>query len=79
MLSEDRAIPAWVDDAIRKAIHPLPERRYEELFEFTHDLRQPNPRFINKTRPPLMKRNPVIVWQGISFALGLVILYLLAR
>ncbi|WP_345197725.1 bifunctional protein-serine/threonine kinase/phosphatase [Kistimonas scapharcae] len=78
VLAEDRAIPAWVDDAIRKAVHPLPERRYEELFEFTHDLRQPSRRFVNQHRPPLMERNPVMLWQGISFALGLVILYLLS-
>lgn len=79
ILDAERAIPVWVDDAIRKAVQPLPDRRYESIFEFIHDLRQPNKAFINKTRPPLLERNPVAVWQGISFILLMVIVYLLNR
>ncbi|MCP5335184.1 MAG: bifunctional protein-serine/threonine kinase/phosphatase [Oceanospirillaceae bacterium] len=77
ILDEERAIPAWVDDAIHKAVQALPERRYESLFEFVHDLRQPNKVFLNKSKPPLLERNPVAVWQGISFILLMVIVYLL--
>jgi len=76
LLSDDREIPSWVDDAIRKALHPLPERRQDDLFEYLHDLRKPNQRFIDKTRPPLIERNPVVVWQGVSFILLMVIIYL---
>ncbi|MFT7561324.1 MAG: serine/threonine protein phosphatase PrpC [Flavobacteriales bacterium] len=77
VLDDDSEIPAWVDDAIHRAVSPLPERRYEELFEFIHDIRQPNKVFLNKTRPPLLERNPVAVWQGLSFILAVIIVYLL--
>lgn len=77
VLEEDREIPVWVDYTIFKAVQPLPERRYEAISEFIHDLRQPGKVFLNKTRPPLYDRNPVAVWRGISFILLLLVLYLL--
>lgn len=79
VLDENREIPAWVDDAIRKAVHPNPEKRYEELSEFIHDLRYPNSDFLNKSRPPLLERNPLAFWQGVSFILALIIIALLVR
>ncbi|HFC05111.1 MAG TPA: bifunctional protein-serine/threonine kinase/phosphatase, partial [Rhizobiales bacterium] len=36
-------IPDWIDEALRKATHPDPFRRYETLTEFIADLRTPNP------------------------------------
>jgi serine/threonine protein kinase len=77
VLDDEREIPAWIDDAIRRAVNPLPQRRQEQMFEFIHDLRQPSQMFINKSLPPLMERNPVAVWQGISAILALIIVYLL--
>lgn len=79
VLDEEREIPQWVDEAIHKAVQALPERRYDSIFEFIHDLRQPNQAFLHKTRAPLLERNPVAVWQGISFLLILVIVYLLSH
>lgn len=79
LLSDDSEIPAWVDDAIRKAVHPLPDRRQEEIFEYIHDLRHPNKQFLDKARPPLMERNPIAVWQGISFILAVIVVYLLVN
>ena len=64
--NEKRLIPAWVDEAIRKAVHPDPCKRYGELSEFVHDLQHPNPAFLRKTRPPLMERNPVVFWKKTS-------------
>ncbi len=40
---EQRHIPDWVDDALRRAVHPLPHKRYDALSEFMQDLRQPGP------------------------------------
>ncbi|MBL1141496.1 MAG: bifunctional protein-serine/threonine kinase/phosphatase [Proteobacteria bacterium] len=77
VLDEDREIPAWVDDAIKKAVHPDPYKRYEALSEFLFDLRKPSRAFLNKTRPPLIERNPVAFWQGVSMILAGIILYLL--
>lgn len=77
VLTEGCEIPAWVDFAIEKSVQVLPDKRYEDIFEFIHDLRQPNKSFLNKARPPLLERNPVAVWQGISLFLLVVIVYLL--
>jgi len=76
VLDDNREIPAWIDDALKKAVHPDPYKRYAELSEFIYDLRQPNRAFINKTRPPLIERNPVLFWQCISLILVVVIIYM---
>lgn len=76
VLNEEREIPAWVDDAIRKAVEPDPFARYEELSEFVFDLHHPNAEFLNKTRPPLIDRNPVIFWKSVSFVLLLMVIAL---
>jgi serine/threonine protein kinase len=77
LLADDRAIPSWVDSAIRKAVNPLPDRRQLDLFEYLHDVRKPNKEFLNKTRPPLIQRNPVALWQAISLGLAIAVVYLL--
>lgn len=77
VLDEEREIPAWIDETLKTALQPNPYKRYEELSEFIFDLRQPNKAFINKTRPPLLDRNPVIFWQGVSAVLASIIIYLL--
>ena len=79
VLSDDRAIPAWIDDVLKKAVQPNPLKRYEELSEFTYDLRRPSQAFLNKARPPLLERDPALFWKGVSFILALVIVGLLAR
>lgn len=75
----DRGIPAWIDDVLRKALHPDPYKRYEDLSEFVFELRQPNQAFLNKARPPLMERNPVLFWKGVSLVLAVTVLILLTR
>lgn len=79
LLQPNRLIPAWVDDAVKKAVHPNPYRRYEDLSEFLFDLRHPHQAFLNKTRPPLLERNPVGFWKGVSCILALIIVALLLK
>jgi hypothetical protein len=69
-LDADKAIPAWVDGALRKAVHPDPNKRYEELSEFVADLRRPNEEFLRATTAPLIERNPLLFWKALSFVLG---------
>ena len=76
---ERKEIPAWIDDAISKAVYPDQFKRYDALSEFIHDLKQPNQSFLNKTRPPLIERDPVLFWKCISLILLMVIVALLAR
>lgn len=79
LLQEERTVPTWIDETVRRAVHINPEKRYQEMSEFIYDLRHPNPAYVNKSRPPLMKRNPVLFWQGVSAALALAVVLLLAR
>lgn len=77
VLSDEKEIPRWVDDAIRKAVEPDPFKRYGEISEFIFDLHHPNQDFLHKTRPPLIERNPVIFWKSVSFILMLACIVLL--
>ena len=78
-LHKDRAIPAWVDEVIKKAVHPNPYSRYEELTEFVYNLRRPSKEFISKAKAPLLDRNPVLFWKGVSLCLLVVVIGLLIR
>ena len=79
-LTRERArIPLWVEGALRRALHPDPSRRYEDVAEFTYDLRHPNPEFLQRQRPPLIERHPVAFWKGLSLLLLLALLIALDR
>jgi len=78
VLDETREIPAFVDDALQKAVQPNPDKRYAELSEFIYDLRHPSSAFLSKTRPPLIERNPAAFWKGVSALLALLLVFLLA-
>jgi serine/threonine protein phosphatase PrpC/tRNA A-37 threonylcarbamoyl transferase component Bud32 len=75
LAGEEREVPAWVDAALRKAVHPDPRERYPSLSEFTYDLRHPNAALLR--RPSLVERNPVRFWKGVSCILGLALFLLL--
>ncbi len=77
VLDDDRTIPGWIDGAIKKCVHPDPYKRYEVISEFIYDMRHPNKVFLNKTRPPLMERSPVLFWKSLSFVLFIICLGLL--
>ncbi|WP_275099022.1 bifunctional protein-serine/threonine kinase/phosphatase [Sedimenticola hydrogenitrophicus] len=60
------AIPAWIDGALRKATHPLPEKRYEVLSEFLQDMTRPNPQLISELPKPLLERHPLAFWKTLA-------------
>jgi serine/threonine protein phosphatase PrpC len=74
---EKRPVPAWIDGALRKAVHPDPRQRYEELSEFLFDLRHPNRRFLEAAQAPLIERDPLMFWKCVSAALFIAVLVLL--
>ena len=74
LINDDSELPVWLDDTLEHALKMNPLKRYNELSEFIHDLRQPNKLFLAKTRPPLLQRDPVMFWQGISFLLFIVLI-----
>ena len=77
-LDDNREIPAWIDGALRKAVHPDPYKRYEELSEFVFDLRHPNRKFAETAHPPWIERDPLVFWKVTSAVLFAITLALLA-
>jgi serine/threonine protein phosphatase PrpC len=78
-LNDHRPTPAWIDGALRRAVHPDPAKRYEALSEFVHDLRHPNPLFCSAGAVPLIERDPLLFWKCLSLGLAIVIVLLLAH
>jgi serine/threonine protein phosphatase PrpC len=72
--AHDPALPAWVDEALRKALAIDPARRYADVAEFVFDLRHPNRAFLQRTRPALVERHPLVFWKATAFGLFLALL-----
>lgn len=72
-------IPAWMDAALRKAVHTDVSRRYGLLSEFVHDLSQPNEALLTTALPPLLERNPAAFWRWLALASLLINLILLLK
>lgn len=79
VLDDKRDIPAWIDETLKKALHPDPGKRYAALSEFTHDLRHPGSAFLNKSHEPLLERNPARFWKAVSLLLFLALILLLGN
>lgn len=77
VLDVDREIPSWIDATLQKALQPFAHKRYQELSEFVFDLRNPNPKFVNRNKAPLLERKPVLFWKTVSLTLGITVLGLL--
>jgi serine/threonine protein kinase/serine/threonine protein phosphatase PrpC len=78
LLDDERDIPAWFDETLRKATQPDPDKRYQELSEFVYDLSHPNEAYLRRTRPALLDRNPLVFWKTVSLLLLILIVVLLA-
>jgi serine/threonine protein phosphatase PrpC len=78
VLDDNREIPAWFDEVLKKATHPDPISRYEELSELVYDLRHPNRAYLSRKRPPLIERYPVAFWKAVSLILLIIVVVLLA-
>ncbi len=69
-------VPNWMDGAIQKALSLDIKMRHEDVFEFLHDLENPNPNFINHFSSPLIERNPLLVWKSLTALLVFINLFL---
>ncbi|MBU2876710.1 bifunctional protein-serine/threonine kinase/phosphatase [Aliiglaciecola lipolytica] len=76
VLDAHRHIPSWVDASLRKALQVDPYKRYDALSEFIHDLRHPNPQFLQQNKAPLLERSPLLFWQWLSALLAILNIYL---
>lgn len=70
-------VPDWMDACLRKAVHPNPERRYGLLSEFISDFSKPNQSLLDRNASqPLLERNPLAFWRGLSLLQFIIILIL---
>jgi len=68
-------IPDWIDNVLKKALAAKPENRYQAMSEFQQDLRTPGQDILTPSEyVPLLERNPLRFWQGISVLLVIVII-----
>jgi serine/threonine protein phosphatase PrpC/predicted Ser/Thr protein kinase len=72
VLDEGCALPGWLDVVLAKAVHPLPEKRYEALSEFVYELSHPP---AVRSRVPLAERRPVRFWQALALVLALLVVF----
>jgi serine/threonine protein phosphatase PrpC len=72
-------LPRWIDEVLRKATQVDPLRRHAEPAELAHALRHPDADWLQRTRPPLLERNPVRFWQMVSVLLLVALLVALAH
>jgi serine/threonine protein kinase/serine/threonine protein phosphatase PrpC len=76
-------VPDWMDACLQKAVHPNPEKRYTLLSEFITDFSKPNQSLLDRNASqPLLERNPLAFWRGLSllqFIIILVLIYLLLK
>lgn len=77
-----RDLPAWMDAAIAKAVAKKPSERTEALSALVEDLKRPNPSLGYDRSRPLLERDPLLFWRGLSLLLLFIVatlLTLLAR
>jgi hypothetical protein len=66
-------IPDWMDAALEEAVRTGPAERTDALSAFAENLRKPNSALGFGRERPLIERNPVAFWKGVSFVLALMI------
>lgn len=76
---EKNGVPDWMDDALRRAVHPYPEQRQQALSEFDLELRQPGTGWRARKRRPFAERDPVRFWKIVSLILAILVVLLLVR
>jgi len=59
-------IPIWIDGAVKKGLRFNPEQRYEDVSEFLHELKRPNPKYKKGQGDALLEANPLLFWQSLS-------------
>jgi len=73
----NKLIPDWLEASLIKGLKKDPQRRYQLLSEFVHDITYPNPQLLVQPTAPLLERNPLGFWRGLSMILLAAIILLL--
>jgi len=63
-------LPLWVDVTLQQATQANPAARSQAFSEFFSNLNKPNIDAFNDYKSqPILERNPVLFWQGVSLIL----------
>lgn len=74
------AIPAWLESIILRAVAANPEHRYQNFSEMAYDLDHPGKVVpYHRKDAPLLERNPLRFYKGLSLALLLICFWLLSQ
>jgi len=64
-------LPLWLDLSLQQATMADPKDRYQAFSEFDRDINKPNITAVEEYKTqPILQRNPVLFWQGVSFILA---------
>jgi serine/threonine protein kinase len=74
-------LPAWLQDALGRAIAADPAKRFQDMMEFAFEMEAGPARApVTERRPlTLYERAPVRFWQGVAALLALALLFSLLR
>lgn len=72
-------LPLWLDGVLKKAVHPNPLKRHDDLSELVYELRYPEKAPFHNAHTSLAERNPVRFWQCVSLLLTIAVVVLLLR
>ena len=78
-MADNRVLPVWIDAVLRKGLDPDPNRRQQEVTQFTWELRHPREEYLRERSRPWLERNPAQFWKVFCLAFALVNAVLLAR
>lgn len=76
---DTRAVSQWMDEALRRAVHADPYKRYDTFSDLLNDLRTPSIAYQKRSARPLIERNPLKFWQGLSLLLAVLCIALTAQ
>ncbi len=73
-------LPIWLDLCLQQCTQADPNSRYQAFSEFAEDLNKPNLAAVEQyKKQPLLKRNPVKFWQGVSLLLFVALLVAISQ
>jgi len=73
-------LPLWLDFALKKATEPNVYDRYQAYSEFEADISRPNTSAVEAFKnQPILQRDPVLFWQGVSLTCFILLLISLAN
>ncbi|MCJ8318686.1 MAG: bifunctional protein-serine/threonine kinase/phosphatase [Colwellia sp.] len=68
-------LPIWLDLSLQQAVQANPKDRYQAFSEFDRDINKPNITAVEEYKTqPILQRNPVLFWQGVSFILAVALI-----